>query len=185
MEFFDICDEYGYPTGETVTRELAHSEGILHRTAHIWIIRKKAGGYDILLQKRTMNKDSFPGMYDTSSAGHIPAGEEPLPAALRELREELGIDAGPDDLSYIGQFRIQFETEFHGKIFRDNEIPWVYVYKKPVDITKLTLQASEVDEVRWFDLEEVYAEIAASSDRFCVPTEGLETLMAWIKKEYQ
>ena len=38
-----------------------------------------------------MEKESFPGMYDTSSAGHIPAGEEPLPSALRELSEELGM----------------------------------------------------------------------------------------------
>ena len=71
-------DEDGVPTGETISRDDAHTDGILHRTAHVWVIRKTDRGYDILLQKRSEEKDSFPGLYDTSSAGHIPAGDEPL-----------------------------------------------------------------------------------------------------------
>ena len=46
---------------------------------------------DVLLQKRSENKDSFPGSYDISSAGHIPSGVDFLESALRELEEELGI----------------------------------------------------------------------------------------------
>ena len=68
MEYLDIVDEDGTPTGETVSRSKAHSEGILHRTAHVWVIRPSDQGYDILLQKRSMEKESFPGLYDTSSA---------------------------------------------------------------------------------------------------------------------
>lgn len=87
MEIFDIIDEKGNPTGKTVTREKAHTDGIPHRTAHIWIIRQKDGRTEVLLQKRSKNKDSFPGKFDTSSAGHIQAGDEPLESALRD--EEL------------------------------------------------------------------------------------------------
>lgn len=176
MEILDICDENGLPTGETVSRRTAHEEGILHRTAHVWVVRRKESGYDILLQKRSMEKESFPGLYDTSSAGHIPAGEEPVPSALRELREELGIMADPSELTYAGSFRIRYEKEFHGKLFRDNEVTRVYVYREPVTISELTLQASEVDEVRWFDLEEVYREIQTTRERFCVPSAGLQIL---------
>ena len=180
MEILDICDEKGIPTGETVSRDDAHRDGVLHRTAHVWIVRKKAGGYDILLQKRSMEKESFPGLYDTSSAGHIPAGEEPVPSALRELQEELGIAAQPEELSFAGMFRIQYEKEFHGKMFRDNEVTWVYVYEEPVEISALSLQASEVDEVRWFDLEEVSREIQTKRDRFCVPSDGLRVLREYL-----
>ena len=91
MELFDVIDSKGNPAGQIVSREKAHAEGIPHRTAHIWIIRKKEGKVQILLQKRSQNKDSFPGKFDTSSAGHIQAGDEPLESALRELKEELGI----------------------------------------------------------------------------------------------
>lgn len=61
MELFDVIDSKGNPAGQIVSREKAHAEGIPHRTAHIWIIRKKEGRVQILLQKRSQNKDSFPG----------------------------------------------------------------------------------------------------------------------------
>ena len=182
MEILDVCDENGLPTGQTVDRDIAHRDGILHRTAHVWIVRKTASGYDVLLQKRSMDKESFPGFYDTSSAGHIPAGEEPLPSALRELQEELGISAQPEELVFAGMFRIRYEKEFHGKPFRDNEVTSVYVYQKPVEIKNLSLQASEVDEVRWFDLEDVYREIQTTRERFCVPTAGLQVLRDYLKR---
>ena len=148
MEIFDITDDNGFPTGETVSRSDAHDNGIPHRTAHIWIVRKQGESYQVLLQKRSANKDSFPSMYDTSSAGHIQAGDEPLESAQRELHEELGIRADEGDLSFAGKFHISYEMEFHGKMFRDNEIAFVYVYEKPVDETKLVLQTEEVEEVR-------------------------------------
>ncbi|MBQ8159168.1 MAG: NUDIX domain-containing protein [Clostridia bacterium] len=180
MEQFDICDEHGRPTGETVARADAHRDGTLHRTAHVWIARQRDGGFEILLQKRSQDKDSFPGLYDTSSAGHIPAGQEPLPSALRELQEELGICAGPKELTFIGSFRIQYVKDFHGKPFHDNEITWVYLLARDVDESSCTLQESEVDEVRWFPLEEVYGEIRHRHDRFCVPPQGLQLLRDYL-----
>ena len=180
MEYLDIVDETGKPTGKVIARDLAHRDGILHRTAHVWIVRPAGEDYDILLQKRSMEKESFPGQYDTSSAGHIPAGEEPLSSALREMKEELGIEALADRLHYAGSFRIQYEKEFHGHLFRDNEVTSVFVYMDPVDISSLILQASEVDEVRWFRLNDVWEEIQYSRERFCVPTGGLKVLRDYL-----
>ena len=62
----------------------------------------KYGRTEVLFQKRSMNKDSFPGKFDTSSAGRIQAGDEPLESALRELGEELGIQATPEQLVFAG-----------------------------------------------------------------------------------
>ena len=183
MELLDICDEQGNPTGETVERDIAHRDGILHRTAHVWIVREKDKKFDILLQKRSMEKESFPGLFDTSSAGHIPAGDDPVTSALRELEEELGIIAAPEDLAYAGMFRIRYEKEFHGRIFKDNEVTRVFVYRKAVEAVNLKLQKSEVDEVRWFDLEEVLEEIKTSRDRFCVPSDGLELLREYLMRK--
>lgn len=180
MEYFDIVDDNGLPTGGIVSREIAHRDGIRHRTAHVWIVRRKENGYDILLQKRSREKDSFPGMYDTSSAGHIPAGDESLESAIRELKEELGIEAEPGELKYAGIFRDQYEKEFHGSMFRDNEVSRVYVYTEPVEIETLTLQESEVEEVRWFDLDEVWNEIQVSRERICVPMGGLRVLREYL-----
>ena len=120
---------------ETVTeRGVAHLEGSLHPTAHVWIIRKnEQSGYDLLLQKRSACKDSNPGCYDVSSAGHVEAGDDYLPAALRELKEELGIDAKGSDLRFAGMRYSAFEDEFYGKPFRDNELSAVYLYEKQLD----------------------------------------------------
>ncbi len=181
MEVLDIVDEAGLPTGKVIDRDTAHREGILHRTAHVWIVRKTPAGYDILLQKRSMEKESFPGLYDTSSAGHIPAGDEPLESALRELAEELGVQAAPEQLEKAGTFRIQYEKEFHGHLFRDNEFTTVYVLTAPVEIKDMVLQESEVSEVRWFDLDEVWNEIRRSRERFCVPAAGLSVLREYLK----
>jgi len=183
MEILDICDEQGKPTGETVERAIAHRDGILHRTAHVWVTRVRDGKIQILLQKRSRNKESFPGLYDTSSAGHIPAGVDFVPSALRELSEELGITAKPEELCYAGSFRIRYEKRFHGALFRDNEFTRVYVYREPVDERSLQLQESEVEEVRWFDLEEVREEIRHSRERFCVPSEGLDVLIRFLREE--
>lgn len=180
MEIFDIVDEAGQPTGRTVTRAEAHEKGICHRTAHVWIVREEAGKTSVLLQKRARGKDSFPGCLDTSSAGHIPAGCEPRASALRELSEELGIQAEPEDLTPIGIFRIQYEKEFYGKLFRDNEVSFVYLYRKPVEETALTLQAEEVECVRWFDLDEVVRLRKANDPSICVPSAGLKLLHDYI-----
>ena len=56
-----------------------------------------------------MKKESFPGLFDTSSAGHIPSGSDPIESALRELLEELGIEATEEQLSFVGFFRIRYE----------------------------------------------------------------------------
>ena len=183
-EIFDIVDENGNPTRETVSRAKAHEDGIRHRTAHIWVVREINGEAEVLLQKRSLNKDSFPGKYDTSSAGHIQAGDEPLESAMRELSEELGIQAGPKDLQFAGTFRIQFEKEFHGRMFKDNEFAFVYIYKGEIDISALSIQKEELDSVEWFNLEKVYHACQPPRDeKFCVPLGGLEIVRRFFKEK--
>lgn len=183
MELFDICNEQGVPLGKTVSREQAHRDGILHRTSHVWILREKDGRKQVLLQKRSEQKDSYPGLYDTSSAGHIPAGEEPLPSALRELEEELGIHATAEQLMYAGNYRIEYEEIFHDQVFHDNEFIHVYVYMEPVDVRSLSFQKTEVEDAAWFNLEEVWREIQHSKERFCVSPQGMQVLQNYLSKD--
>ena len=155
MELFDILNPDGSKTGIVRERVVAHREGSLHATVHMWIVRSnEKSGYDVLLQKRSQTKDSNPGSYDISSAGHVDAGDEILESAVRELKEELGIEAKPEELHYIGVHYGAFEAEFYGKMFRDRELSSVYVYTEPVEIENLKLQKEEVEAVRWMDYEE-------------------------------
>ena len=138
MELFDILNPDGSKTGIVRERVVAHREGSLHATVHMWIVRpNEKSGYDVLLQKRSQTKDSNPGSYDISSAGHVDAGDEILESAIRELKEELDIEAKPEELHYIGVHYGAFEAEFYGKnVFGNRELSSVYVYTEPVEIEK-------------------------------------------------
>lgn len=159
MELFDILDEEGKPTGKTRERSLVHAMGTPHGTSHVWIGRKRNGRVEVLFQKRSAVKDSHPGCYDISSAGHIAAGQGPLETAVRELSEELGILADPEKLYPVGNLKIEFEEMFYGKPFHDVEFPSIYLYTEPVDINSLSLQEEEVEEVMWMDYEKARAYI--------------------------
>ena len=176
MELLDIVDEKGNPTGETVPREVAHRVGIRHRTAHVWIFRRRGGVVQILLQKRSDNKDSDPGCYDISSAGHIPAGSDYIPSAVRELKEELGVDMNGDELIYCGQRRFRFEREFHGSMFRDNQVSNVYALWLDREEEAFVLQEEEVSEVRWMDFADCVSAVRENRISHCIYMEELELL---------
>jgi isopentenyldiphosphate isomerase len=153
MELLDIVNENGIPTGETVRRDDAHKQGILHRTSHVWIARISNGKPQVLLQKRSPKKDSYPGCFDISSAGHIPAGDGFLSSALRELKEELGVAASADELAYCGQRRFEYRETFHGQEFSDNQVSNVYVLYRDMAESDFSVQKSEVDAVLWMDFD--------------------------------
>ena len=182
MEYFDITDHNGIPTGEIISRSKAHRLGIMHRTAHIWVIRNHENRTEVLLQKRSAEKDSFPLCLDTSSAGHIQAGDEPLPSALRELKEELGIEAEEEDLTFIGTFHIDYEEVFHDQMFRDHEIAFLYLYEKEVNLKDLKLQKEEVESAEWMDLEELEQRIQTKDPEICCEPDSVRMLREYIGK---
>ena len=130
MEYLDIVDEEGNPTGEIIERTVAHQKGIRHRTSHVWILRKNKDTIEVLMQKRSLNKDSYPGCYDISSAGHIPAGCSYKNSALRELKEELGVQAKKEDLHFIGISYRYFV------IFNSKELNCAFIYATILPINK-------------------------------------------------
>ena len=181
-EFFDQIDEAGNRTGFVKERMLAHREGTFHNTAHIWVVRPNdLGSFDVLLQKRSQMKDSDPGCYDISSAGHMNAGSELLPSALRELKEELGIEAKPSDLTFLFWHEVYKKAEFYGKPFIDHERNGVYLYQKPVVIDELVLQEEEVESVRWMEYEECLAYIIDHDSKFCINEEEFRKLKDYVK----
>ena len=169
MEMFDVIDMDGNKTGAIKERGVVHREGALHATSHIWIARKnEKSGYDILLQKRSACKDSHPGCYDISSAGHIGAGDEALESALRELEEELGIKAKPENLLEFGVQYKNYEGEFYGRPFRDNQRSILYLYKELIKMEDLVLQETEIESVIWMDYKEALEAIWENTIKHCI-----------------
>ena len=132
----------------------------------------------MLLQKRSHDKDSFPDCYDISSAGHVPAGSSVLDSAIRELSEELGIKASPGDLIPIGTHEGNSHSIFYGKPFHNHEFSTLYLYTKPVQINDLVLQESEIQSVKWFDLNQLMEDVKNDAPGYCLYYDELQILKA-------
>lgn len=184
LEFFDLRDENGMPTGKVKPRSLVHQDGDCHGTAHIWVVRRQKDSFEVLLQKRSKTKDTYPGCYDISSAGHLDPGEEYLAGARRELREELGIEANEEDLHFIGMHDAKMEGNFYGKPFRNHEISSVYVYERPLAIETLALQKEEVEEVIWMEYEECVKKVREGSIKNCLILEELAMVAKYMNGEH-
>lgn len=138
---------------DKVDLEIVARQGILHGTAHVWVWRRTSKGeLEVLLQKRSDTMLTFPGRLDISAAGHCDYGEEASDTALRELEEELGITASPEQLEWIGVHRFYQQVSDKPRII-ENEFRWMYLYES--DIAKeFTLQRSEITSVTWCSLAE-------------------------------
>lgn len=180
QEFFDIVDDNGTPTGEIIDRATAHEQGIPHRTAHVWLLRHKNGHLQVLLQKRSATKDSYPNCYDISSAGHIPAGVDYVPSALRELQEELGLTVSADALIHCGDLKISGDEVFYGKPFHDQEYARVFVLWNDQDETAFQLQEEEVAGIRWMDFEECLEGVRTQTLHHCLRPDELALLQHYI-----
>lgn len=182
MELLDLLDENGEPSGAVRERTMVHLRGDYHRTSHVWVVRDRSDGrHDLLLQKRSSHKDSFAGCYDISSAGHIPAGDGYAESAVRELYEELGIEAKEEELQQIGFHDGKYDGVFDGKLFRNHEKSAVFLYRKPVDETKLILQKSEVESVAWMPLEDVLKAAREQAPGFCLFADEIEMLRVYLE----
>src|ERR1043165_10232192 len=99
-QLLEVFDSHGTPTGQAKPRSAIHIDGDWHVAFHCWILRR--GGREVLLQQRSMRKDTFPGCWDAAAAGHWRFGEKPREAA-REIAEELGIAVSFEKLRYRGR----------------------------------------------------------------------------------
>ena len=179
-EILDIVDGCGEPTGKTVDRETAHRDGILHRTSHVWLVRLgMLRQMQVLVQKRAADKDAFPGCWDVSSAGHIPAGDDWVASALRELKEELGVEAGSEELLYLGKHRVVHDGVFHGKPFRNRQISAVFAMRCDKRAAEFEIQKSEIESVEWADLDDCIEVVRKNALPNCISLRELK----WIKKK--
>lgn len=163
QEIFDVYDDRGNWTG-TASREEVHAQGLWHHTVHCWLVRKSDRGVDnssgcgarILFQKRSKNKDTNPGSLDITAAGHLAAGETPKDA-VRELEEELGVQATFDQLTEYGIIREESTGNNGGKAYIDAEVSHVYGLVTTMELMDFKLQEDEVSGLYEADADELIA----------------------------
>lgn len=185
MEYFDLLYENGTKIGKIKERSLVHRDGDWHASIRIYIIRKNSekNNVQLLLQKRSDDKDSFPGCYDVSCGGHLEASESYIEGAVRELNEELSIKVNYTDLIFLFDQKLKAEGTFHKKHFISNEINRVYILEKNITLNEIKYQKDEIQDVKWIDILSVKEEIWNNNKKYCIKKSEFDTVYEFIRSK--
>ncbi len=153
-EMLDIYDENLVRLGSK-DREAVHRDGDWHRVFQCWIAYQRASDAYLVMQRRAPNKQFFPNMLDTAAAGHYTMGET-IEDGIREIREELGIDAQFDQLVPLGQ-RVGIAR--YGELV-DHEVADVFLLIYDKDIREYQMQTEEVSGLVAFKVADAHAHFA-------------------------
>lgn len=122
-----------------VPRRLVHGNpALVHRSVHVLVV----GGGGLLLQKRSLSKDTQPGKWDTSVGGHVGFGQSYEEAARREAAEELGLVLDRMEYLYDSRIRNAVESENIRTYLHRSDGPF-----RP--------DPGEIDAVRFWTREEI------------------------------
>jgi len=149
-EIFDVVNEQDQVVGQR-TRAEVHRLGLMHRAAHVLVFNSRG---QVFLQKRSMNKDRQPGLWDSSASGHLDSGEDYAACAVRELREEIGLQPNEPPRPL---FKLPASAQ------TDREHVWVYHCEAE---GPFTLDPEEIERGAWFEPAEVTRWIVERPDDF-------------------
>ena len=149
-EMFDVVNERDEVIGRQPRSEV-HRLGLMHRAIHVLVFNARG---QMFLQKRSLTKDRQPGLWDSSASGHVESGEDYDACAVREPREEIGLElnAAPQRL-----FKLAASAE------TDQEHVWVYRCEAE---GPFTLDPVEIERGGWFTLEETNRWMAEKPHEF-------------------
>jgi isopentenyl-diphosphate delta-isomerase type 1 len=149
-EIFDVVNERDEVV-DARPRSEVHARGLLHRAIHVFVFNARG---EIFLQKRSQQKDRHPGVWDSSASGHVDSGENYDAAAVRELREELGLKIN-SPLQKLFKIDACAET--------DAEFVWIYRCESE---GPFVLHPEEIEKGDWFAPEKVSKWIAERPQDF-------------------
>ncbi len=152
-ELIEEIDEKGNPV-KTISRQEAHEKGLMHRTVVLMLFDLDGR---LFLQKRAGWKKYFGGKWEFSAGGHLEAGEGEEKGMKKEAEEEIGVKEL--NLKKIGEERVDVKQEgMHNK-----EIVSVF---KTVSKTGIVIDGEEVEDGRFWELEELKKEIEENEAEF-------------------
>lgn len=148
MEQWDIVNEFRESTGKTWIRGDEMSGGDFHQVVHIWIMNENG---QFLIQQRQPWKKGWPNMWDCAVGGAVLVGETSEMGAIREAKEELGIELQMEHAEVI--FTVKFSRGFDDH----------WLVKQEINVEQLNLQYEEVADARWATVDEIL-ELVESGD---------------------
>lgn len=147
-ELLDLYTSDGTCTGETVLRGETVPDNRYIRAVHVLIFNSDNM---LLIQKRSKNKDNWPGLWDISVSGDVLPGETVNQAAMRETREELGLELDLSDKSPVAS------------TIYENWLDDFFTVKTDIKIEEMEPLKEEIDEIRWTSFDEISSMIEDGS----------------------
>lgn len=151
-ELFDVLNPDGTPAGYARSRGEVHRTGLWHRGLHIWVYRVTNGLPEVLFQRRSKTKDTWPGSLDVTVGGHVRAGEA-IADTVREAAEEIGVELQLEQLVRIGR-RFAIDRNEH---WSDREVNEVFAARIDQPLTDFRLHPEEVDGLVSLALDDAQA----------------------------
>ena len=146
MELWDLYDKNRTPIGKTHIRGAKIPEGFYHLVVHVWIKNSKG---EYLISQRSASRPIFPLMWECVG-GSVLAGEDSLTGAIREVKEEVGIDL----TGRAGQMlTTKVRSIINGKAFNDIMDVWLFHYDGEIPLSAAT--TDEVAQSRWMTPKEI------------------------------
>lgn len=139
MELNDIYDENRCLTGRMHRRGTPWHAGEFGLVVCVWVYD---GRGRLLLTRRAPQK-SYAGTWE-NSGGAAQAGETSRQAIVRELREETGICARPEEFEFLC-------TDRDAHMFFDH-----YALRRDTPLEALVLQPGETVDAKWVDFDEIH-----------------------------
>lgn len=139
----DIINRKNQLTGRKSTPEDASNRGLWHRGAHVFIFTPTGR---VLIQKRRPDVVQYSGLLDIGVAGFVDSGETPEQAAIREIKEEVGLDIPVESLLFLNLVRYNHRWKFRQKQKISRSIIYNYAVQLPHEHNNVIAQ---VDEVAW------------------------------------
>lgn len=157
-EYFDVLNENGEYKGEVVSREECHKKGLYHKAVVVFIISND--NKKVLLQQRSSNKKLWPNLWDITAGGHVLTGELGYESVIREAKEEIGVNIDKEALEFIGCTT----SEILKEDIIDRHFNEFYVVNKDIDLKDITMQKEEVQDIKWFDKQEIIKRVNNNYD---------------------
>lgn len=132
------------------TREKIHKEGLLHREIHIWFITPKA---EIIFQHRAKDKDTYPDKLDATVSGHVEPKMSYEETAVKECKEETGIDIDLEKLVFLKKMRKKSFDEVTG--LTNNTIRSQYAYLYDGSINNLRIEEGKSQGFRAWKIDDL------------------------------
>jgi isopentenyldiphosphate isomerase len=174
-ELLDIVDENNNPTGKSAPRSKIHSEGIWHRTVHIYLFRKNNNEIEFLVHLRSPFKDSSPNKWDTRFGGHIKAGTTIVESVKVELEEEIGLNV-PANKLIEGAW-----ASWDGGANR--EYTKVYYLEYNDDLSNLKFNDGEVQEIKWMSIADIKNSITDNPEKWSPELTGITMISDYLMEK--